>query len=238
MNIRRFIWAAVLSAAVTACAPVSRHGMIIDRQSGLQFGSVVSDNFVTDASFFRNAKIKIRIRNTSGDLDFGVKRFRRDIASSLQAAGYEITTKGDFGLLFDVNVRYAGQATENLMTQYAILGGAGAGLGVGKGNRGTAGAVISGATIGAILGSYAREETFTVITYVTLGIVGEGKKGTGKSISFGASKRRKTEDTAKRGFRKTRTAKISVYAGGRNISSKDIALQVKQRLARILGDMI
>lgn len=239
MSIRRFLSAAVLATLLAACAPTSRGGMIVDRNSGLQFGSVMEKNFVVDASQFRNNKVKIRIRNTSGDVDFGIKEFRRQIAASLEAAGYEIVSSNDFGILFDVNVRYAGQATSNLSKEFAVLGALGGGVGVGSGLKGTTGAILSGATLGAIVGSYVREETFTIVSDVSLGFIDRQTAGSEKKISFGGRAPKKKKRTRNfHGFHKRVTSQIAVYAGGRNISSKDIAQQVKQRLARILGDAI
>ena len=113
---------ATLLVLLVGCAQPSRMGMVKDPQTGLQFGSVVEKNLVTDASFHENKKIKVRIRNTSGDTAFDLYGFQSHIESAYRQAGYSPTSGDDFGLLVDVNVMYSGQIQTNLMSQYAFLG--------------------------------------------------------------------------------------------------------------------
>ena len=42
----------------------------------------------------------------------------------------------------------------------------------------------------------------------------------------------------KRGFRKTYTTRVAVFAGGRNIPQSRIAGEVRRRIIRIVGDII
>ncbi len=74
-------------------------GMVKDPQTGMQFGSVVERNLVTDASFYTNKKMKIRIRNTSGDVAFDLGGFTNQIKAAYVANGYTPTQGIDFGVL-------------------------------------------------------------------------------------------------------------------------------------------
>jgi hypothetical protein len=144
---------------MSACAPrnidhlTNRPGMVIDPKTGLMFGSRIERQrtLVTDASFYSNRKIKVRTRNTSGDVAFGLKQFTEKLRAAYAANGYEPTTKDDFGLLIDINVRYSGQFQTNLASEFAFLGFVGGGLaGAAKSgdNFGTAAGAAAGATVG------------------------------------------------------------------------------------------
>jgi hypothetical protein len=237
-------------ALLSGCAQPSRMGMVKDPQTGLQFGSVVEKNLVTDASFYENKKIKVRIRNTSGDTAFDLYRFQSQIEEGYRQAGYTPTSDNNFGLLVDVNVMYSGQIQTNLMSQYAFLGAAAGGLAGASRGSGLAVAVgtIGGATLGSIIGSYVTDETYIIVARATFGIVGGGAKRDGKRITFSRSitgnpedfeKREEREERRRRrSFKSTHSTKISVFSGGRNATQGEIAGQVRSRIVRIIRDII
>ncbi len=236
---RKILAALPVVLLVGGCAPQSRMGMIIDRNTGLQFGSTIERNIVVDPTFFQNQRIKLRIRNTSGQVNFGIKRFQRQLLSAFASTGYDISRSDDFGILVDVNVMYAGQASRNLSKEFAFLGGAAGGLAVGSGELATAGALIGGATLGAILGSYVTEDTYIVISEVTIGVVDQTRGKKEETLVFGASKRKITvREREYRGFARQARTKIAVYAGGTSISANRIASDVNQRLVNIISDVI
>ena len=225
--------------ATAACAPQSRMGMTVDRGTGLQFGSTIERNIVVDPAQFQNRRIKLRIRNTSGQTIFGIKRFRQQLLAAFSNTGYAVDVDDDFGILVDVNVMFTGQASKNLGTIFAFLGGAAGGLAVGSGNLATAGAIVGGATLGAVLGSYVTEDTYIVVSEVTIGVVDQRRGTTEEILVFGASKRKlETRKKAFRGFARKAQTKIAVYAGGRSISPDRIAAEVNQRLVNIISDVI
>lgn len=222
-----------------ACAPQSRLGMIINRDTGIQYGSTIERNIVVDPSLFQNRRIKLRIRNTSGQRNFGIKGFRQQLLSAFSNTGYDVKTSDDFGILVDVNVMYAGQASRNLSKEFAFLSGAAGGLVVGSGNLATAGAIIGGATLGAIQGSHVTEDTYIIVSEVTIGVVDQtrGKKDT--TLVFGARKRKiKVREREFKGFARRARTKIAVYAGGRSISIHRVSSEVNQRLVHIISDVI
>jgi len=94
---------AVLAIVLTGCLnPPTRLGMVKDPATGLMYGSIIEGNVITDPSFYINRKVKVRIRNTSGDIAFNLKSFTQQVRDALAASGYEPTTDEDFGLLIDV----------------------------------------------------------------------------------------------------------------------------------------
>ena len=226
--------------------PPARGGMVKDPVTGLQFGSAVERNIVTDASFFTNKKIKVRTRNTSGDTAFNLRQFTNQLSSTYASNGYEPTNQGDFGLLIDVNVMYSGQVQRSLANEFGFLGAAGGGLAgykIGGDGVGAGAGVLVGAALGSILGSYVTDDTYIIVLEVTFGVIKE-IRGSKKTITFSRSPKYNYEkedeeiNRNKRGFKKTYKSKIAVFAGGRNVPQSRIAGDVRQRIIRIVGDII
>jgi hypothetical protein len=242
---------AALAMLVSGCGdlvnPPTRLGMVKDPATGLQLGSVVERNFVTDASFFENRRIKVRIRNISGDQAFDLYEFKSRLETSYQQAGYRPTSDDDFGLLIDVNVRYSGQVQTNLSRQFGFLGASAGGLaGVAHGGGvAAAGGTVAGATLGSILGSYITDDTYIIVAEVTVGLVKGNYRRDGKRITFSRSltgdieeQEEREERRRRRGFKSTHRTNLSVFAGGRNVTQAEIAGQVRSRLVRIIRDII
>jgi predicted lipid-binding transport protein (Tim44 family) len=221
--------------------------MVKDPKTGLMFGSIIEKTLVTDASFYTNKKIKVRTRNTSGDVAFGLKKFADKLRTAYSTKGYEPTTKDDFGLLIDVNVKYSGQIQTNMATEYGFLGAIGGGLaGASKtgGTFGTAAGAAAGATVGTILGSFITEDTYIIIVRVTFAVIKKYKKSK-KKITFSRSQKLKNMDDPdeedkvyKQSFKKAYSTYIAVFAGGDNTPQSKIADQVSQRIIRIVSDFI
>jgi hypothetical protein len=239
--IRSIAAAGLIIILISSCAPQQRMGMVLDNNTGLQFGSVVENNFLIDSSQFENKKIKLRIRNTSGDQEFDLRRFKSAIEQSYMSKGYEPSNADDFGILIDVNVVYSGQISTNLSTEFAFLGAAAGGIIGARSNAeaGTAIGLVSGITLGAILGTFVTDDTYIVVADVNVAVTDLSRTERKTTIIFGADD--KEEERASSGFKPFRErlqTGISVYAGGRSISQSRIAEQVRQRLVRILADVI
>jgi hypothetical protein len=238
--------AAVAAGLLAGCASPSRMGMVKDPETGLQFGSVVERNLVTDASFYRNKRIKIRTRNTSGDLAFDLRGFTDDLKASYAAKGYTPTDGDDFGLLIDVNVMYSGQAQTSLAREFGFLGaGAGGLAGAVRADAAGAGAgILAGATLGSIVGSYVTEDTYVIVGRITFGEVKERKESEKQIIFSRSPQTRHDKDdedeatTRARSLRQAHSSGVAVYAGGRNTPQSEIAGEVRRRMVRIVGDFI
>jgi len=217
-------------------------GMVSDPATGLQYGSVIEKNILLDSAQFENRKIKLRIRNTSGDPAFGLHSFRSSIENAYRSKGYAVSSGNDYGMLIDVNVTYSGQVSRNMSKEFGFLGAAGGGLAGASGRGGAValvGGAIAGATLGSIIGSYNTEDTYIIVAQVSIGVTDPkgGKKTT--SITFGNSKvKKKTENSGFRPFRQRISTGISVYAGGRNTPQFKIVNSVKRRFSRIISDVI
>ena len=239
LSLFKFLMIFPILVMLTGCAPQSRLGMIVDKDTGVQYGSTIERNIVVDPSLFQNRRIKLRIRNTSGEMDFGIKGFRQQLLSAFSNTGYDVKKSDDFGILVDVNVMYAGHASRNLSKEFAFLGGAAGGLVVGSGNLATAGAIIGGATLGTVLGSHVSEDTYIVVSEVTIGVVDQTRGKKDKTLVFGARERKiKVQEREFKGFTRRARTEIAVYAGGRNISIYRVSSEVNQRLVHIISDVI
>lgn len=235
-----------LNLASCIGAPTTHLGMVKDEDTGLMIGSRVERSIITDSSFHKNKKIKVRIRNTSGDTAFDLYNFRSQLERAYAETGYEPTSEDDFGLLVDVNVRYSGQIQSNLSQQYGFLGGAAGGITGYRSNAtaGTAIGAVSGATLGSILGSYVTDDTYIIISDVTYATIKDTtSKKPAKTITFSRSLDAQKDDEDeekkhKRGLKRTITTGVAVFAGGRNTSQADIANQVRARIIRIVRDII
>ena len=237
----------VLSGCLNIGSPPARMGMVKNPDTGLQFGSVVKGSIITDSSLFKNRKLKVRIRNTSGDVNFNLKGFTEQLKATYAAQGYEPTNDDDFGVMINLNVLYSGQVQTNLSNEYAFLGGAAGGI-AGYRSSVDAGTVIGtlgGATLGSIIGSFVTDDTYIIIAAASFSVIKGPKKSEGKTITFSRSISGKIEDEEEREERKksrtikrTITNKIAVFAGGRNVRQSEIAGEVRQRFIRIMGDII
>ncbi len=244
-NLITFAMALLITGCTGVGASTTRVGMVEQEGTGLMFGSIIEDNFVTDSSFYKNKKIKIRTRNTSGDPTFDLKQFEQQLSTAYRSAGYEPTSNDDFGLLVDVNVRYSGQIQSNLSNQYGFLGAAAGGLAGynSDGGFGAAVGTVAGATLGSIIGSFVTDDTYIIVADVTFGVIKESISS--KTITFSNSTDIQNdkdeddeEDTGKRSFKSTHSTGISVFAGGRNIQQSEISGEVRQRIIRIVSDII
>ncbi|WP_272699906.1 complement resistance protein TraT [Desulfovibrio sp. Fe33] len=222
--------------------------LVKDEASGYSYGATKSGEFVADPAMFRNSRLKLRIRNTTGDSSLDIYNFRDQLEAAYESIGYEVTHGDDFGILLDINIRYFGQATEMLPSQYTFLGAAAGGVaGAAPGIQGGRGAdAITGAAAGTVIGAalseiirnYATEETFVIISSVTMGTVMPEHIEDEKTISFVTGKKIKEKKTNFKGFRSRETLELAVYAGGFRANKSDIISEVRTRHLRILKDII
>lgn len=231
----------ILAAGLFACAPSGqRMGMVKDPDTGILYGSSIARNIVIDSSQFENRKLKVVIRNTSGDQNFDLHDFKERLEQAYAVKGYEPTQGDDFGLRLDVNVTYSGQIRQDMAAEGALIGGAAGGLGgYGYGNQTghTVAGTVAGATVGAILGSYATDNTYIVIADTRLGVMRHKSAHKSTTIVFEGSqfKERKTNV---QNFDAVADNRIAAYAGGRLVSQGEVVKGVRGRFLRILSDVI
>jgi hypothetical protein len=223
------------------CASQQRYGMTEDPDSGLQYGSIVERNLVIDAAQLENRRMKVSIRNTSGDSAYDLSGLQEVLERSYIGKGYELSRGDDFGIRIDINILYSGRVRRDLMVEFAFLGASAGGI-VGYRSdtkAGTAIGILSGATLGGIIGSYVTDNTYIVIGEISIGITRPGSGETETSVVFSSSrKEERQERTGIKRFDETMRSKLAVFAGGRNVSQAQIAAGVRERIKRILCDII
>lgn len=228
--------------ALVGCAQPSRMGMVEDRDTGLLWGSAVERNLVLDASQLQNRNAKVVVRNISGDDAYDLAQFRSAFIASMARKGFVPTDGDGFGIRFDVNVLYSGQISTNLMKDFAFLGGA-TGAVAGYGNthevRNSLGGMVAGAALGAVIGSNVRDDTYIAIAEVTVAIIDQRIGVEKKTVVFSSSPPLQEEHRSGiKPFEQVLRTKIAVYAGGRNVSQRQISESVRARMARIVQNVL
>lgn len=231
--------ALALAVTLAACAPRHHDGLVVDPHTGLRYGAVIERNLVVDASQFADRRLKLRLRNSSGDAVFDLHTLRGVLQDAYAAKGYTHGEGDSFGLLLDVNLLYSGQVSESVATQFGFLGATAGGIGgyYAGIDAGAATGTLAGAALGAILGSYIRDDTYIVIAEVTLA-VSEDTKGSERVIQFGTHDAPASRTPGPRRLDDAASTRLAVYAGGRNTTQAEIAPEVLRRFERILADVI
>jgi hypothetical protein len=99
--------------------------------------------------------------------------------------------------------------------------------------------MVAGATLGAIVGSYARDDTYITVVEVTVAIADQYRGSTKKTVTFSASPPlQEAPRSSIKPFEDILRTKVAVYAGGRNVSQAQIIAGVRERMARIVADAI
>jgi hypothetical protein len=237
---RRRSFLVLAGSALAGCAPGAPEGAVVDPATGLAYGSIVERSIVVDAAQFRNRRIRVVTRNTSGDLAFDMGGFAGRLRESYSGKGYQPTDADDFGVRVDLNVLRSSQITSNYSAEFGFLGAAAGGIAGrrSQADQGTAIGILSGATLGAVAGTFATKDTYIVIAEVAVGVLDTRSGTTQRTITFSDSPRLEERDTELRPFRQLVRTRIAVYAGGRNVAQARIAGEVRERLARIVADII
>ena len=230
-------------ALLAGCAYPNKMGMVADSDSGLRYGSMIERSLLIDASQFKNRRVKITSRNVSGDGSYRLDTLREELASGLQAKGYVPDDSDGFGFRYDVNLVYSGHIQRNYANEGAWWGGAaGAVVGGNSTRSGSTGVgVLVGATLAGIMGSTVTDDTHMVVVEVTVAVNRNAEQSnSSKSVTFSSSPTTKAEttDASVAAFREVLRTKVAVYAGGRNVSQREVAEGVRRRLVSILRDVI
>jgi hypothetical protein len=226
---------------LAGCAQPVRHGMIKDPATGIQYGSVIEKSFFIDPGQFENRQVKISARNVSGDTNYDIRELQTKLEAAFTEKGYEFGKPDEFGIKFDVIIEYSGQIQDNMAMEYGFLGALTGGVAGyrSKARAGEAIGVLSGATLGAIIGSHVTDDTYIIIARVSIGVIDQVKKQ-GKTVTFSSSPALQDESQGQgiTHFREVKTTQIAVFAGGRNLGQREVVYGVKSRLYRIIADII
>jgi outer membrane lipoprotein SlyB len=241
MNNKVFIFICISLVCIASCAPRHRMGMIEDADTGLQYGSVVERNLIIDSAQLENKRLKISIRNISGDTNYDMSSLISYLENRYSSKGYKITHSDDYGVYIDVNMLYSGKIRSDMRNEFGFLGAAAGGI-VGyrsQESAGTAIGILAGATLGSIIGSYVTDDTYIIVAEVNIGIARPQTGTTDSTIVFSSGKRDDYQErTGIRHFSQKLRTRVAVFAGGRNIVQSQITGGVRERIKNILADII
>ncbi|MBF0142147.1 MAG: hypothetical protein HQL57_05715 [Magnetococcales bacterium] len=238
-----------LLGLVAGCATSTSQdlGLVEDPETGILLGSTIDRSVSLDSSFFENSRIKVKVRNTSGDAVFDLFGFHKEIETAYAQQGYPPTSKDDYGLLLDINVHHSGQIHEE-WTGAGIGAGFFAGKMVGANMPDAGGqvkAVAIGTVLGGLLGRFMKQNTYLIAVHVSCSIFDPPAKREGKSITFSRSTmgdpeldEERQERIGKRKLKQTVGFEVVAYGGGRNVQQSEIAEPVRKRLVRIIKNII
>lgn len=247
----------LLALVLAGCSSMQTHrqGYVKDRVTGIQYGSSLTKVFMLDPAELKSRAIKLVFRNVSGDTAYDLGSFRAQVEDRLRAKGYRMTTGDDFGLRIDIIVRYSGHYQSDYF-QDAPGMGALAGYGIGseiamsKGNsyrqdQAIALSVVGGVALGWLVDHFVKEDTFMVVTNVMIGR-NDRKKRASRSIDFSKSARYEDPDEEEERLEREKLVKmrkidqtlVTSYAGALNIDRDKAELGVKERLIRIISDVL
>lgn len=219
-------------------------------QSKFRSGSALSKNLFVDSSQFANKKVKLRLRNSSGDPSLNVSYIRNEISQGLSQAGYTLTEGDDFGILLDLNAYQfesisSARNGNNSNAIGALLGGVAGYEGAKRpGGLSSGSGVIIGTIAGATLQEvlrYANEtSTFILVADVNVGVK---KKNNTERDYFVVGGNRiadepKIEDQTFASFALKDTVKVMVYAGDEATNRSSTITSLEQRLGRIVANML
>jgi hypothetical protein len=94
-------------------------------------------------------------------------------------------------------------------------------------------------------GSYVTDDTYIIVSRVTVGSIKGPRPSEGKRITFSRSLTGTVEDEEEReerrrarGIDTAASTGVAVFAGGRNTPQAEIAAEVRARIVRIIRDII
>jgi len=245
---RRLFLAGGLASALTACRRENRGDMVVDGRTNRMYGMRSDKTLFTDPALFPNRRLKLTLRNMSGDSAWDLDATREKLYQGYIAKGFERSERNDFGLKIDLNVIRSQQFDNDLMNQYGFLGagmGATAGGVAGAATGGASGAAIGsagglavGAALGTLIGYFTTDSIYVVITEATFAVRRNATKPR-RVVTFDGSPR--VEDWEENGygsFHSVDRVLISNYGGGRNVSQTEIAADIRDRQLRSLISLI
>lgn len=216
-------------------------------KSNFMIGSSISKNIFVDSSQFSNRNIKLRLRNSSGDLSIDPGQIRASIEKGLLSAGYNISDN-NFGILLDVNIYFVNSVSAAKQSQpidLSILLGGVVGYEIARSSgviTPGSGAIlggIAGATLHEILKSNNDFDSYIVLSEVNIGVA---KQKNIKKDNFTIGGNRFDLDDDVDGtfdaFDRRETLKVAVYAGDSSVNRNKVMIQIQNRLVNILSNLL
>lgn len=237
-------------AALVALSPLALAGCAAadHPEQNFRIGSVVSRNLFVDSSQFGNRRVKLRLRNSSGDPSMEMMRMRSDIEEGLRSAGYSIVER-NFGLLIDANLYFMNTVATGRQRASnevgALLGGvAGYEMAKGRGGLSAGSGVILGAVVGStlldVLRSHSEYDSYLAVCDVNIGVVRQQSTNRDSFVIGGNRFEREREhlNPTFESFAMRETVKVYVYAGDRRGRRDHVIWAIQDRMARVVANLV
>ena len=245
---RRLFLATGLAAALSACQRGNRGDMVVDPKTDRMYGMRSDASVFTDSSMFPNRRLKLSLRNMSGDQVWDLDATRERLYQGYMGKGYERSEGSDFGVKVDLNVVRSQQFDSDMMAQFGFLGATGgalAGAGIGGAAAGATGAaagagigMASGAALGTMAGYFTTDSIYVVITEAIFAVKRNASKAR-RVVTFDGSPRvEEWEESSYGSFHRVHRVLIANYGGGRGVTQTDIAQDIRERQIRSLISLI
>ena len=247
---RRLFLASGLAVALGACQRRNLDDMVVDPKTNRMYGMRSDNTVFTDAALFPNRRLKLALRNMSGDQVWDLDDTRERLYSGYVGKGYERSDGNDFGLKVDLNVVRSQQFDRDMMTQYGFLGAAVGGLAGAGGGAATSGGSVSGigagtgigmasgAALGTLAGYFTTDSIYVVITEAIFAVRRNASRPR-RVVTFDGSPRvEEWEETGYGSFHRVHRVMIANYGGGRGVSQAEIAADIRERQIRSLISLI
>jgi Enterobacterial TraT complement resistance protein len=245
---RRLFLASGLAAALTGCQRRNKGELVVDAKTDRMYGMRSDASVFVDPALYPNRRLKLTLRNMSGDPVWDLDGTREQLYQGYLAKGYERSDGNDFGVKVDLNVVRSKQFDSDMMAQFAFLGTAAGGISGGIAGSvaggtpgGLAGGGIgmaAGSTLGALVGYFTVDNIYVVITEATFAVRRDAAKPR-RVVTFDGSPRiDEWEESGFGSFHKVQRVMIANYGGGRMVSQADMAEDIRQRQIRSLISLI
>lgn len=245
---RRLFLTGSVALALTGCHKRNAGDMVVDGKTDRMYGMRSDGSIFTDPTLYPNRRLKLSLRNMSGDAVWDLDNTREQLTRGYLDKGYERSDGVDFGLKLDLNVIRSQQYDSDVTAQFAFLGAvagtaAGATAGAARGDLGAMGTgaavgMAAGATLGTLASYFTADHIYVVITEATFALRRNAAKAK-RVVTFDGSPRvEEWEESGYGSFVKVHRVLLANYGGGRSVSQQDIAEDIRQRQIRSLISLI
>lgn len=245
---RRLFLATGLAAALSACQRGNRGDMVVDPKTDRMYGMRSDSSVFTDSALFPNRRLKLALRNMSGDQVWDLDATRERLYQGYVGKGFERSDGNDFGVKVDLNVVRSQQYDSDMMAQFGFLGSAGGGLAGGAAGGamgGAAGAgvgggigMVAGAALGTLAGYFTSDSIYVVITEAIFAVRRNASRPR-RVVTFDGSPRvEEWEESSYGSFHRVHRVLIANYGGGRGVTQAEIAQDIRERQIRSLISLI
>ena len=245
---RRLFLSGGLAALLAGCQRRNKDNMVVDASTDRMYGMRSDKSLFTDAALYPNRRLKLSLRNLSGDSVWDLDSTRERLYQGYISKGYERSDGNDYGLKIDLNIVRSQQYDTDMTTQFGFLGSS-AGLvaggiagtassGVTGGFQGAGAGMAAGAALGTLAGYFTVDSIYVVITEATFAIRRNSSKPR-RVVTFDGSPRvEEWEESGYGSFHNVQQVTIANYGGGRMVTQTDMAEDIRQRQIRSLISLI